>query len=168
MFARNVTWKMFLTIWQSWIMAALRTLVQQTDHLPWCQNATSSAIASLFEWEVHHDLSDSDHFPILLKLFATVPEYHWPTWVLRQAGWDRFLESITSYRYYIACDQRQYPTSSSRLHYMPVPWRNEDCAAAIRKKRHRYFFERVLKGSWRIVNMKHGAIIFPPLQLLRQ
>lgn len=46
-------------------MAAIRTLMQQID-----LSVAPAAIEPLFDWEVHHYFSGSDHFLTLKHLFV--------------------------------------------------------------------------------------------------
>lgn len=51
------------------------------------RTVSSIAIAPMFEWKVHYDLSSSDHLSILLKLlFSTAAESRLPKWVLKNRG----------------------------------------------------------------------------------
>lgn len=106
-----------------------------------------------FEWSVHDDLMGSDHYPILIKSERSQQQLEGrPKWILHKADWAKFRDLVipkkqievfdsidegTDYFTSLILDaaNRTIPKSKGLLKRLSIPWWNEKCKEAIRKRK---------------------------------
>lgn len=127
----------------------------------------SPSLSPLFDWNVHPDLCNSDHFPIILSFLSNQkPRKRRPQWISKAADWESFqnlvslnldnsnyisptdrLESLNSV--IIKAATESIPRTSNTIKKAKPPWWNKEIAIAIknRKKALRTFNKNICDAN---------------------
>lgn len=111
----------------------------------------SAAFSQHTVWEVHPDLCGSDHFPIMISLLnAFDSPQRIPRWNFARADWSHFRDMchLTDLSYtdaqshvkvftdiILQAANASIPTTSTKPRRIPVPWWNDACHEALKKRR---------------------------------